>query len=613
MKKIIYACSVLVVASLSSCQKENLAGVANDIVTLGHSVELTASIDEGATRTYVDENGQVIWEMSDSLSVFYENTAVSTFTIKSIDTNGTDATLYCSRPNQSGEPISHRIGVYPYDAQATVAYDGATGNYSIRTSFPAVQSYKEGSFGHKASPMVGITTEVNFSFKNVGSSIKVMIKGTTGEETVTKIEAFTTGRRKLAGSCTYTVSEGSVVPTVVLDEELATDKIVLDCGTGVMLSSTEATEFIFTLPPMEFEDNELVFRVYNEEGKYVDITKQSAFECLRSTIVKVGGDDGYTYETPAYAAVVNGEAYEDAAAAVEAAQEILSGGNETDSEVELDVFSDIELTGTTTGAAHQRRNAVTRTGEVTEDVVMAALDQIVVPNGKTLTLNLNGHTISQVKECTSNHSMILNNGTLVIIGNGKISFTDTGAGDPNAGWGVYTVRNQGTLIVENGTIENLSAQNKVGGAFKHTAITLFQYSGSSIINGGKISAPNYRSVRLWKGDVTINGGEFEGQVWIQAVDNTANMTINGGSFRPSWNDGSSVFIENKTYDVVFAATDGFFNTKIGCSLPGKEDVIVTGGVFTQAAKDNTNAALLAEGYEFVDNGDGTYTVQKMAE
>ena len=144
---------------------------------------------------------------------------------------------------------------------------------------------------------------------------------------------------------------------------------------------------------------------------------------------------------------------------------------------------------------------------------IALSEMITIPAGKTVTLDLNGKTISQEKACTASYSMIENNGTLTITGNGKISFTDTGAGDAAATWGAYTIRNSGTLIVENGTIENLSAQNVAGQAFAHTILAIFQYSGSTTINGGTISTPNYRSILLWSGDVTINGGTFEGQFW----------------------------------------------------------------------------------------------------
>jgi hypothetical protein len=106
--------------------------------------------------------------------------------------------------------------------------------------------------------------------------------------------------------------------------------------------------------------------------------------------------------------------------------------------------------------------------------------------------------------------MIVNKGNLTITDNsvaknGTISFKDTGAGDPNFGWGSYTLRNEGTLVVENGTIKHLGEQNPGNGQPNvHMYCAIFQYSGKSTINGGVISTPTYRSARLWSGDMTIN-------------------------------------------------------------------------------------------------------------
>ena len=238
-----------------------------------------------------------------------------------------------------------------------------------------------------------------------------------------------------------------------------------------------------------------------------------------------------------------------------------------------------------------------------DDVVLEG--SLVIPAGKVVTLNLDGHTISQSKECVGSYSMIENKGTLVITGNGKVSFTDTSAGDPTFGWGSYTIYNTGTLVVENGTIEHLGEQ-----AFAtHMICAIFQYSGSTTINGGVISTPAYRSARLWMGEMVINGGEFDGQLWVQSVDSTSKLTINGGTFGPNGRDGSSVFVGNidntgVSHAVEFTVTGGSFTTKIGCNdatnLTGK---LIVGGSFSESAVANTNSALVAEGYKFGANGD----------
>ena len=247
----------------------------------------------------------------------------------------------------------------------------------------------------------------------------------------------------------------------------------------------------------------------------------------------------------------------------------------------------------------------------TEDVV-TLLVPIVIESGEEVAIDLAGKTIEHSAACTAHYAMITNNGTLTIndsVGSGVIRFTDTGDGDSTFGWGSYTIDNYGTLIVNGGTVENASVQNK-STSVSHMYCAVQQANGSTTVNGGTIKNDTYRSARVNRGTFTVNDGTFTGQLWVQPYADDANLTINGGSFAPTGVDGSSVFVENSTYDVDFEVTDGYFATKIGCSdaddLPGA----ITGGTFTAAAKENTNAALIAEGFEFVENTDGTYGVQK---
>ena len=241
---------------------------------------------------------------------------------------------------------------------------------------------------------------------------------------------------------------------------------------------------------------------------------------------------------------------------------------------------------------------------------------VTIPAGKTITLDLNGKTISQEKACTASYTMIENKGNLTITGNGKISFKDTGAGDPNFGWGSYTLTNRGTLVVENGTIENLSTQNPGNGQPNvHMYCAIQQAAGSTTINGGKISTPTYRSVRINKGSLVVNGGVFEGQIWMQPNQGDVSLEITDGTFAPRGNDGSSIYMTNagEGFTVTSAAiSGGTFEGKIGVANAETLSGIITAGTFTKAAKDNTNEILLAEGHKFASNTDGTWSVKVAA-
>ena len=288
----------------------------------------------------------------------------------------------------------------------------------------------------------------------------------------------------------------------------------------------------------------------------------------------------------------------------------------------------------TYGEEDKLRDAFVRGLDYTlnEDVVLH--EPLELEAGKTMTLNLNGHSISMEKECTAAFEMILNLGDLTIIdepvanstrskvrgtgavgaaSQGRISFTDTGVADPSFGRGSYTINNKGKLVVNGGLIENLSEQNKNNVVHMYCAIQ--QSSGTTIVNGGVVSNPTYRSIRINKGALIVNGGIMEGQVWLQPNQGDVTIEVNGGDFSPRGVDNSSIYLENGTNDIEFTVTGGTFKTKIGAEKPDNEGVkgSVKGGTFTEAAKTGTNPALIAEGYDFVSNGDGTYTIQENKE
>ena len=241
-------------------------------------------------------------------------------------------------------------------------------------------------------------------------------------------------------------------------------------------------------------------------------------------------------------------------------------------------------------------------------------ESLLVPKDKIFTLNLNGNTISQEKECTASYSMITNKGVLTIVGTGKISFKDTSAGDPNFGWGSYTVANYGTLVVEGVTIEHLGDQNKSGNVVHmYSAIQQGHGAVSTTINGGTISTPTYRSIRINVGALIVNGGVMEGQVWLQPNQGNVTIDVKGGDFSPRGGDGSSIFLTNQgeNYTVTSASfTDGKFNTKIGATNPSLEGVkgSVKSGIFTETAKNYTNSNLISASSNFESNADGTYTL-----
>ena len=270
------------------------------------------------------------------------------------------------------------------------------------------------------------------------------------------------------------------------------------------------------------------------------------------------------------------------------------------------------------------REAIAEGGSytLTEDVV---LNSPLVIN-TDFTLSLNGYTISQEKECDATYAMITNMGKFTILGEGAITFEDLGAGPADWSWGTYVIRNQGDLTIslaDNAKIEHKGPRQFTSGNGDPIAYVIDNHSAGKVeINGGTISSPKSRTLRNFytDGEIVINGGVFEGQVWIQqgnasgSGDHTTKiveLTINGGEFSPAGGDGSSVFLTNHSADnVKLSVTGGTFNTKIGCNDANKAGVkgAIVGGIFTESAKANTNSNLISQNSIFEANGDGTYTV-----
>ena len=257
---------------------------------------------------------------------------------------------------------------------------------------------------------------------------------------------------------------------------------------------------------------------------------------------------------------------------------------------------------------------LTENVELDEPLVVSGVQTRAAAAPVDMVIDLNGKTLSYTSDVAAHSAMItINSGNRLVIkdskGDGKISYKYTGAGDPDTGWGTYTIFNRGTLVVDGGTIEMLCDLNIGSTSSKHTYIAIHQggnsYS-STTINAGVVSCPSFRSVRVNYGTLTVNGGVFEGQLWMQpSAENTA-LTILGGNFAPSWEaDGSSVFLTNGSKDVTLKVTDGVFMTKIGCTDFTKAGVkgSVSGGVF--GVEPNPN--LLAEGYKAVES-DGKFLV-----
>lgn len=247
--------------------------------------------------------------------------------------------------------------------------------------------------------------------------------------------------------------------------------------------------------------------------------------------------------------------------------------------------------------------AENQTVTLVSDLVLDSPLQVV--QGKTVTLDLNGKTLYQTAtSAAESHLMAVKSGGSLTIKNGTLSFAATtpdtvwgGEGQPPyPGYANNTITNQGTLVIENATIENKTSK---GGA----SYVIDNYVGANlIINEGAVLTQSGGdiAIRMFNGgsgaiNVTINGGTISGYraVWVQlASNNTAvapimNLTINGGtltSTEQTYNQAIySYSYGNDMQNVLINVTGGTFNGDIaltgGANKTNLETLNISGGQF----------------------------------
>lgn len=280
MKRIYYFGMTVILAIMAGCQKDE------ESLNIQNSLNQTfyATFENGAdTRTALDGSNNVVWSEGDQISVFGGTTANNSFILKegANSTYGTFKINTSTAGTESSTPaseLSANVAYYPYESDVTVSEDNGT--YTFNATFPTTQTYsKSGTFGIGASPMVAVTSctlDANLKFKNVGAIFRLQLKGNA---TITKIEF--SAEENLAGKVNITASN-STLPTVNVTD--GSNTILLDCGEGVELSATEATNFVVAMLPVEEITGGITITIYDNAGKKMVYSHKSdeTFTILRS-------------------------------------------------------------------------------------------------------------------------------------------------------------------------------------------------------------------------------------------------------------------------------------------------------------------------------------------
>lgn len=250
-------------------------------------------------------------------------------------------------------------------------------------------------------------------------------------------------------------------------------------------------------------------------------------------------------------------------------------------------------------------------------------ETLTIPADKTVALDLNGKTISQTKEQTAGYQMILNDGNLTIDDSseskaGKISYTDSGNGGEYISDVIY---NRSVLVINGGTIENLSSATVASNGYPHAVDTYSGIRDTYVeINGGTIYCAEYSAIRMFcvsatnKADLVINDGTIKGAIDMQNGTKVAalgTLTINDGTFEitknannirfANWNGGATEY--GVSAEIKGGSFNGGITTTYVPAAANWNKGIISGGTYAQ---DMTEYC--ADGYVCEANADGTYGI-----
>lgn len=245
----------------------------------------------------------------------------------------------------------------------------------------------------------------------------------------------------------------------------------------------------------------------------------------------------------------------------------------------------------------------------TDDIIYLGADltlteTVVIPEGKNITLDLNGKTISAVDMNT-----IKNNGGNLTLKNGNVTRTGDVVG--------YSVNNaSGELVVENVTItrglytsgSSLTVTNSNISHEQSSRHAIYSWDCAVTINSGTFHNGNAGNATLMASGssvVTIKGGTFsiaDGRSslgWTSSMidqNSTAQVIVKGGLFNGGFRINSA--------DTTLTIEGGEFNTNNGSAFTDYSGTkVVKGGKFTDAGAQDWAKKYIAEGYEMNANGE----------
>ena len=280
MKRILFA-AIAASAMIVACQKTEENFEQSDAHELHASIEA-----DGASKTVLDENNNIRWSEGDQLVAFMKTSLGLKYQLKDSyigETSGYFSKVSSGSSDDLGAGMEwdHIVAYYPYAESIKCAR--SSDNYAIDVVLPTEQTYKVDSFGNGAWPMVAVSKDNDITFKNVCGGMKLQLKGT---QKVVAIKLEGKNKEKLSGAATVTAyTDGETKPAITMASGASTS-VTLNCGSGVQLNESTATEFIIALPPVLFSKGFTVTVTDAADKTYI-VETDKANTVLRSSLVNM--------------------------------------------------------------------------------------------------------------------------------------------------------------------------------------------------------------------------------------------------------------------------------------------------------------------------------------
>ena len=260
------------VLALASCKKDNKPQA--NVPENGFLATVEANHGNGG-RTHL-VGTEVQWNAGDQIAVRNGNGTSTTFSL-SAGENTMNGTFLSS---QSGDDFFQPTYTAVYPATG----NSITGEGTATFTLPATQSYVANSFANGAMPMMAVSDEQTLEFKNALGGICFPM---TGSQTVTRL-VLTSNNTADHLSGVFTADYNNGEPTLTCTTGNG-NSITLDCGEGVALDATTATDFIIMVPAGSLA-NGFKLEAYNGEEKVFEKTNDANLGesfIPRSVIMKV--------------------------------------------------------------------------------------------------------------------------------------------------------------------------------------------------------------------------------------------------------------------------------------------------------------------------------------